>query len=202
MAVEGFEDGAQKSVGQQHAGRGHVYDGDAFLDRDGLEDILALRSARGDARAFAGGIARVQHVDRNIFLDGGQDRGRVQDFRAEVGELGGFVEADDFDAAGVGADAGVGGENAVHVGPDLDAVGVEARAEDGGGEIGAAAADGGGDAGAVGADEAAHDRHFAFVQQRLHSFLQAGVGFFILRHGLHVGVVGDQDVARVHVQLR
>ncbi len=105
----------------------------------------------------------------------------MQNLRAEVGEFGGLVEADDFDAAGFRTDSGVGGEDAVDVGPDFDAVGAEAGAEDGGGKIGAAAADGGRDAGAIGADESAHHRDFAFVEQRLNFFLQPGVGFFELR---------------------
>src|ERR1019366_169851 len=97
---------------------------------DGLEDVLALRGAGSDARAFAGGVARVQHVDGNIFLDGGQHRRGVQDLRAEVGEFGGLVEADDFNPARLGTDSGIGGEDAVDVGPDLDAVGTQASADD------------------------------------------------------------------------
>ena len=70
-----------------------------------------------------------------FFWMAGQHRRRVQHFGAEVGELGGFVEADDLDAACIGTDSRVGGENAVDVGPDFDAVGTEASAEDGGGEV-------------------------------------------------------------------
>ena len=144
-------------------------------------------------------IARVQNVDGNIFLDGGQHRRGVQDFRPEVGEFGGFVEADDFDAPGFRTDAGIGGENAVDVGPDFDAVGAQAGADDGGGKIGAAAANGGGDAGAIGSDEAAHHRHLTCLQQGLNFFLQAGVGFFVLRDRLHVVAVGDENFAGVDV---
>ncbi len=39
----------------------------------------------------------------------------------------------------------------------------------------------------------------AVLQQGLNFFLQLGVGFFELRNRLHVGVVGDQHVARVDV---
>ena len=69
----------------------------------------------------------------------------MQHLGAEVGKLGRFVEADDLDAAGVGTKARVGGHHAIDVGPDFDALRVEAGAENGGGKIGAAAADGGGD---------------------------------------------------------
>ena len=158
MAVERFEDRAQEAVGEEHARSSHIDDGDAFFGCDGFEDILALRGASGDARTFAGRVTGVEDVDRNIFLDGGQHRRGVQDFRAEVREFGSFVEADDFDAPRFGTDSRIGGEDAIDVGPDLDTVGAQAGADDGGGEIGAAAADGGGDSGAIRADEAAHDR--------------------------------------------
>ena len=146
VAIEGFEDRAQKSVGQQHAGSGHIHDGDSFLGGDGFENVLALRRVGSDAGAFAGGIARVQHIDRNILLDGGQDGCRVQHFCAEIGEFGGFFEADDLDAARFRTNPGIGGHHAIDIGPDFDALGVQAGAEDGGGKVGAAAADGGGDA--------------------------------------------------------
>src|ERR1035438_71658 len=199
MAIESLEDRAQKSMGQKHAGSGHVDDGDAFLGGDGFEDVLALRGAGSDARAFAGGVARVQHVDGNIFLDGGQHRRGVQDFRAEVGEFGGLVEADDFNPARLGTDSGIGGEDAVDVGPDLDAVGAQASADDRGGKIRTASSDGCRDAGAIGSDEAAHHRHLACLQQRLNFFLQAGIRFLELRDCLHVVAVGDQNFAGVDV---
>ena len=106
MAVEGFEDGAQEAVSQQHAGSGHVDDGDALFGGDGFEDVFALRSARGDAGAFARRIARIQHVDREYFSGWPEAQWRGAGLCAEVGELGGFVEADDLDAASLGADLG------------------------------------------------------------------------------------------------
>ena len=106
MAVEGVEDGSQKSMRQQHARRGDVDDGDAFFGRDGFEEIFAMRSAGGDSRSFASWIARVQNINRNIFLDRRQDGRGMQNFGAEVCQLGSFVEADDFDPAGVGTDLG------------------------------------------------------------------------------------------------
>ena len=58
-----------------------------------------------------------------------------------------------------GQDGRVGGQHAVHVGPDLDLFGVDARAHDGGGVVAAAAAERGGDAVLGGGDEAAHHDH-------------------------------------------
>ena len=72
-----------------------------FFAAMALKDIPALRRARGDARSFAGGIARVQHVDRNVLLNRRQHGCRMQDLRAEVRQLRGLVEADDLDAARV-----------------------------------------------------------------------------------------------------
>jgi hypothetical protein len=123
----------------------------------------------------------------------------MQDLGSEVGELSGFVEADDLDAAGVGTEARVGGHHAIDVGPDFDALGVEAGAENGGGEIGAAAADGGRDAGAIGADESAHHRNVAGFDQGRDFLLQALVGFLELRNGAHEGAVGEQALARIDV---
>ena len=59
VAVKGFEDGLQESVGQQHARGGDVDDGDALFGGDSLEDVFAMRGAGGDAGTFARGIARV-----------------------------------------------------------------------------------------------------------------------------------------------
>src|SRR5579859_180688 len=186
-------------MSQQHARGGHVDDSDALLGGDGFENVFALRGAGGDAGAFATRITRVQNIDWDIFLDSGQHRRRVKNLRAKVGELGGLVEADDLNTTRFGTDARVGGENAVDVGPDLDAVGAEASAEDGGREIGAAAADCGGDPGAVGSDESAHDWDLPGAKKRRNFFLQPGVGLLVLRDGLYVGVIGDQNVAGVDV---
>src|SRR5208282_1793093 len=59
----------------------------------------------------------------------GQHGCRMQDLGAEVGKFGGFIEADDLDAAGIGTEAWVGGHHAVDVGPDFDARGVQTGAK-------------------------------------------------------------------------
>ena len=70
-----------------------------------------------------------------FFLDGGQNGGRVQHLGAEVGKLGGFFKADDFDAQRIGTDARVGGHDAVDVGPDLDGFSGKRAANEGAGEV-------------------------------------------------------------------
>ena len=118
-----------------------------FLSAMALK-IFVQRGARAVTFVpFAGRVQRVQNIDRNILLNRGQHGRRMQNFGAEIGKLGGFVKADDFDAAGIGAEARVGGHHAVDVGPDFDALGIEARAKNSGGKIRTSAADGGRDAG-------------------------------------------------------
>ena len=99
-----------------------------------------MRRERGDASAFVLRIARIQHQHGDVLFDGRQDGRRVQHLGAEVGELGGLFEADGPHAQGIGADARVGRHDAVDVGPDLDGFGVEAAADERGGEIRSAAA--------------------------------------------------------------
>ena len=94
-----------------------------FLTAMDLKGLLQWRRERGDARAFAGGVAAVEYQHGDVLFDGRQNGGRMQNFCAEVGQLGGFFKADDLDAQGVGTDARVGGHDAVHVGPDFDGLG-------------------------------------------------------------------------------
>ena len=100
-----------------------------------LTDVVAVHGFGGDARARHFGPARIQDQHRNVLLDRRHHGGRVQHLGAEVGELGGFGEGDGLDAVAAGQDGRVGGEHAVHVGPDLDLFGADARADDGGGEV-------------------------------------------------------------------
>ena len=120
-----------------------------LLDRDGFERAAAMGRDRDDARAFVGRVLAVEHQHRDVLFDGGQDGGRMQHLGAEVGKLGGFFKADDFDAQGVGADARIAGHDAVYIGPDLNGVGGERSAKKRSGEVGTAAAQRGGDAGFV-----------------------------------------------------
>ena len=158
-----------------------------------------MRGERGDARALASGVAAIEHQDGNVLLDRRQNSGRMQHLGAKVSQLGGLLKADDLDAQGVGADAGIGGHDAVHVGPYLDGLGGERAAEQGAGEIGAAAAQGGGDAGLVRGDEAAHHRHLAQDGEREQRVLGALFNDCVLGSGLLKLRVGDDDLARVHV---
>ena len=117
---------------------------------------------------------------------------RVQDLGAEVGELGGLVEAQLRDDAGRRHHPRVGGEHAVDVGPDLDLVGGEPGPEERGREVGAAAPEGGGEPGRGGADEAADHRHEPVGQQRAHERPQPLVGRLAVGEGGAVLGVGHE----------
>ena len=141
-----------------------------FLTAMDLKGLLQCGASEMMRVPSYGGVAAVEHQHGDVLLDRGQNGGRVQDLGAEVGQLGGFFKADDLDAQGIGADARIGGHDAVDVGPDFDGLGGERAADQGAGEVGAAAAEGGGDAGFVGGDEAAHDRDLALVEERAQLF--------------------------------
>ena len=123
--------------------------------RSGLAGDERARFVRGE-----GG----EDADRDVEGDGRADRARVEHLGAEVGQLLGLVVADLGDDAGVGDLARVGGEDAGHVGPDLDLVGVERGAEEGGAVVGAAAAERGRRAVRGAADEAGDDDGLAGVE--------------------------------------
>ena len=197
VLVEDGEDFAEVAVGHQHAAGDDVDDAELLFDGDGFERALAMRRERDDAGAFVGGVAAVEHEDGDVLFDRGQNGGRVQNLGAEVGEFGCFFKADDLDAQGIRADAGVGGHDAVDVGPDFDGVGSKRAADECAGEVGAAAAEGGGDACLVGGDEAAHDRNLALVDEGAELFSGALLDDGVLRDGLLELGVGDDDVAGI-----
>src|SRR5271165_1251646 len=116
----------------------------------------------------------------------------------KIGKFRSLFEADDLDAARIGADARVGRLHAVHVGPDLDAFSAQAGADQRGGEVRTAAANRGMSALAGCADEAAHDGHTALLDQRLNSRLQTVVYLTRLGHGAAVLRVGDDDQSRIY----
>ena len=101
---------------------------------------------------------RVEDADGDVPRRGRLNGLRVQDLGAEVRELGGLAERQARHELRIGDHARIGGEHAVHVGPDLNLLGVERRAEDGGGVIRPSPPERRRDALARGADEASrHD---------------------------------------------
>src|SRR5579885_1011696 len=117
MTVEGFENLFQEAVSKKHARCCDINNRNALLGGNCFEEIPAMWRACGDARAFAGRIARVENEYGNVFLHCRKDRRWMQNLRAEISKLGGFIEADDFDPMSVRAKVRVGGHHAIYVGP-------------------------------------------------------------------------------------
>jgi len=119
--------------------------------------------------------------------------------RAERCELGGFVESDLLDELRSLHHSGVGGQHPIHIGPDLDGVGVERGAEQGCAVIGSAAAESGRNTRGSPADESAHHRYPSLLNQWLHHVprvLRDRIGLWLRRHEI---VVGDKDIAGIDV---
>ena len=121
----------------------------------------------------------------------------MQDLGAEVRELGGLAEREVRDHAWVAYDAGIGGEHAVDVGPDLNLGHAQAGTDDGRGIVGAAAPEGGRDAVAGSADVASDHRHEPGRELRRHFPLQRLGGLGGQGGRCRVMVVGDDRLARV-----
>src|SRR5215470_8814354 len=174
VALEHFEDAAQESGGRQAASGADGDDGDAFLGGHGLGHAARVNFVFYFCDYFCSGgfgIAGVQDPDGNVFLLGWRDRGGVQDFGSEARQFGGFVEGHHGNAAGFRAEARIGGHDAVDIGPDFDAAGVESGANDGSAVIGATTTERGGHAVASGSEKAAQHRDSALLDQRAHQVL-------------------------------
>ena len=181
----------------EHPGRPDVDDGDALLIGDRLDGEARGRARRDDQGALDLGLARVQHPHRDVALDRGQHRAGMQHPAPEVGELGRLGEREPRQGPRVGDQRGVRGHDPVDVGPYLDLVGPDARADDGGAEVGAAAAErrrvpvpGPG-------DEPAHHRHPPRRRVRPDQAIEPRVRRAERGRRLGEPVVGHQDFARV-----
>src|SRR5438067_6130789 len=114
-----------------------------------------------------------------------------------MGQFRGLVETDAGDKAGIGTEARVGGHDAVHVGPDFNALPVEHGAQQGGSEIRAAAAERGGRSLQRGANEAAKHRGGPAIEEREKLLVNPLTRWSIKRRGGAVVLIGDDAFARV-----
>ena len=117
--------------------------------------------------------------------------------RARAGELEGLGEGERGDRAGARDERGIGGQDAVDVGPQLHLLGAERGAEDGGREVRALVAEGGGDARRRGADVAPDDGHPPGHQERRHRRAQPLRGRRVVGVGAGEEVVGHQHLPAV-----
>ena len=178
----------------RYADNRRTAEGDESDVADGGEGLDPASNAAALGRDFRAGSLRREAIadpDGDAGGHNGAERFRVQDFRAEIGELGGFAIGNLWDSARVGNKTRVGGEHAIHIRPDNDFVRVESGAENGGGIIGAAAAERGEHAFAGCADESGHHGNNSLLQKRA----QAGLGAFlrVVHQRLGAAMIGIGD---------
>ncbi len=123
----------------------------------------------------------------------------MQNLGSKVSQLCRFLEADHLNPASFSNQIRVRRHHAVNVCPNLDSAGGQPGPGDGRGKIAPAAADRGRNPLPSRADEAAHHGHLTLLYQGSHSRAEALVSLVKLRNRASVRVVGDQQVARVHV---
>ena len=169
-----------------------------FLNAIARAPPVRLARALGDERAGSGRVERVEDADRDALLDRRLDGGGMEDLRAEVRELRGLGEADFRQDLRGAHHPGIDRQHAVHVRPDLDGLGGQGGADDGGGVVGSSAAERGRDAVAGGGDVAGQHRHLAGLHQRKQLLPHAGLGLADQRQRAPEGVVGDEEASRVH----
>ena len=124
----------------------------------------------------------VANGHRYAELDRGEDGGRMEDLRAEGRELGGLVVAQELDGPGLGHDAGIAGEDALDVGPDLDLGCADRGSEEAGAVVRASAPEGGRRPGRVGAYVALGHGYHAGTDEGQH--LLDGEPGYLVRQGL------------------
>ncbi len=119
VLLEDGEDLRGVAMGEQHARAAHEERRHSPAHRDGPDAVpghVLPHDRPGALRP-----ERVLHGDRDPARHGGADRGRMEHLRPEERELGRLGIAHLRHEARRGHDARVGGQDPVHVGPDLDA---------------------------------------------------------------------------------
>ena|SRR5437667_11478197 len=141
---------------QQHARRSDIHNSDSLFGGNRFEEIASLRSTRRYARTFTTRIARIQNINRNIFLYRGQNRCRVQYLCAKVSQLRSLIEADGLDPPRIRTKIWISSHHPIHIGPNLYAFGVKPSADNRRREIASAASNRGCDSSLGCADKPAH----------------------------------------------
>lgn len=106
VLLENFEHLAQKTVCHQHARRVDADDRDAVFGRDGVERLVSSSPVRY-RRAGSLGVHRVLKQHGYPVILAGLNRGRMQDFRTEISQLGRLVETHRPDRTGVVDETGI-----------------------------------------------------------------------------------------------
>lgn len=123
------------------------------------------RTAGSDARAGMLGLEGVTDDDRQAAFDRRRHRLRMHYLRTEIRQLTGLVVAQRFQLHRFGHHARIGRQHAVHIGPDMQFVGIEQCSENRTGVIAAVASQCGDAIGAIARHESGH--HHARLRMRL-----------------------------------
>ncbi|OPZ72411.1 MAG: hypothetical protein BWY83_00659 [bacterium ADurb.Bin478] len=184
IAVKNFKNRGQKAVGHEHACGGHGHHRNILFVGDGFHYALCAVAFCGfgrDQSAVRLRPLRVKHRDRNVLAHRRQQAGRMQHFGAKIRQLRCFLKGHFADAFGFGNQGGIGGEHAVHIGPDLHRSRIQHSADQSGGIIRSSSSQGCSAAAGVGADKPLHHRHHRTVEQRQQLFARLLPGRFPLR---------------------
>ena len=125
-----------------------------------------LRPLGSDLRAGLLGRETISNPNGNARLRHGAQRLRMKHLRAEIGQLGRFEIGNFGNGARLGNQARIGGQHAIHVGPDNYLVSAERCAQNRGGIIRSAAARAWSERRYRRADKACHDRNNSAIEQR------------------------------------
>ena len=118
----------------------------------------------------------------------------MEHLRSEVREFLRFLEADRRHDTSVRHLARIGGQDAGHIGPDLDLVGVERGSEQRGAVIGPATSKRGGGAVRGEPDETAHHHRQPLIEQRAHDPLGRFAGAIAIGSGGAVPTIGGDHL--------
>ncbi len=119
--------------------------------------------------------------------------------RTVIRKLDSFGEGDFRQSGRARADARIGGEDAIDIGPYPDFVGAQRGAEERGGVIRATATERGEMPRSGGSAISGDDRHLAGFEQRVQHFAAALPCFFQVRRGVAVVLVGDHQFGGIDV---
>ena len=158
-ARQGREDTLVHADDPHHGGGRQRDERDVVDGGDTLDHPLVLPAGPGlaDERTRRLRVEGVLDPDGNLLLAYGIQGGRIHHLGAEVTQFGGFLVGQFVDDVGRLDNAGIGGHEAIDIGPNLQYRGVQGRCEDAGGVVGTAAAQGDDVTGAVAGDEAGND---------------------------------------------
>ena len=182
--------GEDALIHTDHAHHGQAAHGDETGALDGGDALDALVLVQLnillDDGALSLGVEGILDEDGDILSTHGVNGGRINHFGAEVAKLHGLHIRQLGNDVSRRNNLRVGRHEAVHVGPDLQHLGIERRSDDAGGVV-AAAAPQIGDLAAlhVGGNEAAHDGHLGqglerFLDQRDRALLSQDVTVALL----------------------